>query len=207
MATKKKKKVVVNTSSTVYTGNVSVTVTRNGKVCSTYKTSNNGKWPLFVFLAFCSSGQYSEADDYRPKYIDMFSLGEEGTELVDPFNVSTSWQQRLVTPIMLDTTPGINWESVTDRESDKVEGSTSTLKFTIPYSQITNKSDINFLCLRCESKKSEQKTVSAYIIVKEKDDNDNDVLGSLLPEEFKKDDYIINVEWKLNFNNETYTEN
>ena len=58
-----------------YTGNVKVSVVRDGKVIKKRRGRNSGKLPLFSFLTNCLIGAYN--DKLRPRFIKLFNDSDE----------------------------------------------------------------------------------------------------------------------------------
>lgn len=172
-----------------YKGKVSVKIKDGKRTVFSKKLKNNGKWPLFLFFAQCLTGKYSEAESQRPNYIQLYNV----TNTTKLFDTNTTWNERS-SAIKISTSPAVNYINNTDEDTQQVESASGTLKFTIPFSLITDKTDINLLVLRSKDlSKYSDKNVCAYIIVDSKD---------IIPEELStKEKYILYIDWTLSIQN------
>ena len=60
--------------SLIYEGNVTVKIVKGNTVYSQQTFHNNGRWPLFKHMTEALSGNYSNADPYRPLYLGIYSV-------------------------------------------------------------------------------------------------------------------------------------
>lgn len=184
------------TSAVAYQGEVKATIKHGNKVLKTTKIKNNGKWPLFLFLAKCAAGEYSEAEKYRPKYIQLYHIEPKTGDITTDYFQDYDWELRSNVTGLSSTTE-TDYSDIANNENGLTK-----LKFTIPFSYIINLSqaDINFLVLRSDSNLSnatdagdDQKEVCAYI----KLDEDSLIASNLT----QSNKYTLIVEWTLQFNN------
>jgi len=59
-----------------YEGKIKVSLVKNKKVYSEKIFYNNGRWPIFKNLTYSLAGNYTEADQWRPLVLDIYSVPE-----------------------------------------------------------------------------------------------------------------------------------
>ena len=151
MARKKKKieskQVNAPATSFAYKGEIHVSLQKNKKTYFTKTYKNHGRWPLFYFINMCLAQDYSSAESYRPKFINVFdfSLGdtaypptiEDGSDdpnhqIANYFN-SANCISMIAYPY--NSQPDVKYEP------EENGSSIITYKFTVPFTQINFKSD------------------------------------------------------------------
>lgn len=129
-----------------YSGKINVSLQKGKRTYFTKTYKNHGRWPLFYFLNMCLAGDYSKAETFRPKFINVFDFdltGETVPEIIDGaqleenkittyFN-SANCISVLSYPYM--SQPDVNYKD------DQNGSSTLTYKFTIPFTQIGLKTE------------------------------------------------------------------
>jgi len=66
-----------------YIGTINVKIVKGNKVYKQTTFHNSGRWPLFNTLAYCLSGEYANADDWRPLVLGLYSVPKNFTEKRD----------------------------------------------------------------------------------------------------------------------------
>ena len=153
------KKIDVKSNSAMnYKGKVEIKILEGKKVISSKTIHNKGKWPLFLFFAQCLTGKYSIAEQQRPSYIQLFNINnlDESVLFSD-----TTWEQRTY-PIKVSTSPGVDYTQTTTQS--QVESARGVFKFTIPFTLITDTSNVNLMTLKSPSNITMgDKSVCAYV--------------------------------------------
>lgn len=163
MTTKKttkttKKEAVNNTaSSLVYSGNVTIKLTKNGKTLKSFKRHNVGCIPLFDFLTRCLTNAYNGND--CPKYLLGFH-SDSGT-------IS---EGTLGTPAF--TGGPITYQSVDQSTSKNKTTYKTTYKFIIPSTLIDttviiDNKKLNVLAIYSTTNRNSTTSPSAYISLPE----------------------------------------
>ena len=136
----------------VYEGNVKVSLMKDGKKYFTKEYKNEGRWPLFYFLNLCLAGDYTVADEYRPRFINLFDFGlsgqsgEPGEPVPNIHDDATSDLEKLQhyfnsdNCVSLIAYPFMSKPDVRKQEKEDIGSSTITFKFTVPFTQISLKS-------------------------------------------------------------------
>jgi hypothetical protein len=134
---------VTNTTNIKYEGKVVVSIVKGKKVISSTTYKNKGKLPLFRFIVDCLRGDYSSAEAYRPKYIQLLSAGKSGDDVPAE---STSMFSTTITPkIIYQQTPATFYYKKKNNTTE--DYATITFKFMIPFSQLNSQANINLFCL------------------------------------------------------------
>lgn len=207
MAKRKIKAKTEPNASLTYAGEVTVSLVKNNKVYSTKKFKNNGRTPLFKFFSECLAGNIKEVSTLRPQYVELFHIGDAGTSALDLPSFSTLAQQDNVRTLQSVLYSGaINVETTSPTSSSEGE-SAATFKFLIPMNIVNYESGaINMCAIYSSSNKPNRgglsvadftKASAYYIVV---DDNNPDVLGSLIPSGLSADEiatYSVLIQWKM----------
>ena len=201
MNNKKKNKSKNNTI--IYKGKVNISIMKDGKTVSKSNFHNTGMQPLFDFLARCVVGNYNEAENLRPKFIKLYSIGEKSASW-DPsdFNFvdyATDEHLRSLTNIIYNSTPNLK----TDNEGNV----NVTFKFLVPFSQLSDYTNLNMLALYSQQYKDNNARASAYIVASEEvtpgDYRLLDIVEeSLGVEDQNENNYNLFIEWIMTFKNE-----
>lgn len=175
-----------------YKGKVEIQIKDGDRVVSSKVIKNKGKWPLFLFFAKVLNGKYKEAETQRPTYIQLYNVSN--TDENQLFSVGTTWEKRTY-PIRVSTDPKVDY--ITESSATAVESAWGILKFTIPFTLITKKENINLMALKSKSTMSmSDKDVCAYIII-------NDV-GGLIPQELiGSEKYTLFISWTLSIQDQS----
>lgn len=113
-----------------YTGNVEVKLVRGKKVIKTIKTHNDGKGPLFNFIANTLIGKFDAGG--APRFISL------GFSVVNPPNDSVVNQV---------STNAIPYSSVSLDIDNDGEYASAAFKFLIPFSSISSGTEVNVIRL------------------------------------------------------------
>ncbi len=155
------KKLNKTSASVGYAGNIEIKIIRGEKVVKTIKAKNEGKQPLFNFLAGCLIGNYDAKG--TPKYIMLgyTESGEDtGTEAV--------------------STNAIPYSGVSVEYQEGPEGglARAIFKFLIPFSFIPNGEEIN--CIRLYNSDLIWENHCAYFILQPGDEIMSDGKSNIL---------------------------
>lgn len=154
------KKLNKTSASVGYAGNIEIKIIRGEKVVKTIKAKNEGKRPLFNFLAGCLIGNYDAKG--TPKYIMLgHTDGDDtGTEPV--------------------STNAIPYSGVSVEYQEGAEGglARAIFKFLIPFSSIPNGEKIN--CIRLYNSDLIWNNQCAYFILPSADEIESDGKSNIL---------------------------
>lgn len=190
-------------SSIGYEGKVKVEIKYGNKTLKKSNFHNTGLLPLFNCLAKNIVGNYSEAENLRPKYIRIFTIGNSG-EPVPEFESFTELEEKNTTHLSSLTTIIYTGEPNITEAS---EGVKVQFKFLIPFTQLSFFNNLNMIALYCQQYKTELTNADAYIIVSNKNqETGEEVLSDLLantsvPSQAEANKYNLFIEWDMIFKN------
>jgi hypothetical protein len=115
-----------------YTGNVEVKLVRGKKVIKTIKTHNDGKGPLFNFIANTLIGKFDAGG--APRFI-ILGFSEDTPPSDDPVSVNQV------------STNAIPYSSVSLDIDNSGEYASASFKFLIPFSSIASGTEVNIIRL------------------------------------------------------------
>lgn len=195
-----------------YRGKVTISLEKNNSEVSKKVLYNSGTYYLFKFICECLAGNYNNAEPLRPIYLNIYSKSDIESD-VDINNDFQSNYRKNLTTIVASAGPKI--QKITDLSSEII-GYSCLIKFRIPVVQIntskTAASDINqnlnliALYSKTNYTASPDYVPSAYLLLRDSDDN----VASLIPDKLwdtdgvKDDinDYVLNIQWEMQFINE-----
>lgn len=201
---RKKNKTIEQAQSIGYSGRVKVTLVRGKKVISEKEFKNNGRWPLFNFLALCIKGEFNEAKNLRPKYIRLFTAGTAGVTTV-PVPTDQNAFPYGATNLSLNVVPLNSSSNITKTEAETSGSASVTLKYLIPLTQIsglTNYRNINLLAMYYGSDSTYVNQPSAYCFIK--DENNESLLGEIIegiPAGSDPNQYNLIIDWTMSLAN------
>ena len=80
-----------------YNGSIKVKIMRGKKVYKEKIFHNSGRWPIFKHIAYSLAGQYTNADNWRPLVLALYSVPrtftEDGKEPVIKDNTDPDWNR------------------------------------------------------------------------------------------------------------------
>lgn len=203
MARGRKKKIVeqIPTTTTIkYEGTVQVSLLKGNKTISKKTCHNRGKGPLFQSIGHCLVGDYQSAELTRPKYLALFSAGNKGaaaptTDTAVKTILDNITNYRTSTPIIYQGTP--LRESFLENDSEySNDEERVTIKFMIPFTQLTSTADINLFCLYGYNNQANTTNPSAYFLLT--DSTTPTILDTLIPASITLDaDYSLYIQWTL----------
>lgn len=216
-------------NSVQYSGSVSVKLKKGNKVLQTKSFKNNGRWPLFQCLSSALRGQFTEADNFRPRAISLFSIPknltiggkipvisqESTSEVLNKIGTYANKDNCVsssitlfngeIKPEVANTDTGLGWASV-------------TYSFLVPFTNLTLSPDsgwpgaegytlqpVNMVCLYSRANNPGEdlrnySNPSAYFFVA--DSEDTTKLGNLLPNLSSLDtSYSLEITWTLTLKN------
>ena len=151
----------LSASSIKYEGIVTISVVDNGgRTIYSRSGHNQGTAKLFNFLASCLAGKYTDANEYRPSYVRVFSLGQAGETIPE---TPTYDDEKTMAPVL--AMPAVKYDS---------DAHSATYKFMIPYSRLDLSAavgDANLYCIYGNANKTTASDNSAYFIVTDEDDD------------------------------------
>lgn len=199
-----------------YKGEIKVTVKKGNKVLSSQKYKNAGRWPLFYFLNNALKGDYSLAENWRPKFILLFQAAPEGDDIPIITTEGATWDSQIqkyanyehkssFTPVPYSEDP-----VVYKTESLGIGSGYIIYKFIIPFTHIDIKKDTNLIGIYSKeavnSGNINYGEPSMYFFIpKGTTPPDNTKLGNIvqLDDNEKDTEYNLFIEWKLTISNET----
>ena len=145
----KKKK---NNNSIGYSGKVTVKLEKNGKILRMSKGHNNGREPLFTFIANCLANNYVVG--LAPRYIRVLHTDELDSEgIVDDATVNL-----IQVEIVVDSLPYTSVSTISDVGNNTA---TAQLTFTLPGNLFTDKIP-NLLALYSVNSQDVDKPLATY---------------------------------------------
>lgn len=175
-----------------YKGKVEIEIRDGDRLVSRKVIKNRGKWPLFLFFANCLGGKYKDAETQRPTHVQLFNVSDTDEE--ELFAIGTTWSKRTY-PVKSQTSPKVDYEA--EGSAETPESAWGILKFTVPFTLITDKQDINLMVLKSKSTIAmSDKDVCAYIIITDE--------GGLIPAElYDSEKYTLFINWTLSMQDQS----
>ncbi len=217
--TKKEVEVKNNVDSLSYTGKINVSLKKGKKVYFKKQFKNKGRWPLFFFITQCLRGDYTSADTFRPKYINVFGnpewkgqpepqITDDDSSLVmlDDYFKRDNNLSVISYPIM--ALPDV--DLITE---DNIGLSKITYKFNVPFSQLKERTNINAFALYAKQVKitSLDKTdlscvnnPCAFFFIVDDQGRILDLMDGLAEQNIEQhigDEYNLYIEWTLAISN------
>lgn len=135
-----------------YTGKVKISLMRDNVKYFTKVFYNHGRWPLFYFFNLCLAGDYGQAEEFRPRFINLFDFGLSNQEIKPPVIEDGSQTQsgKMTTwfnaqnNVSLISYPMMSKPDVIvagGTAAEEIGSSKITYKFTIPFTQIQTKTN------------------------------------------------------------------
>lgn len=132
-----------------YSGKINVSLKKGNRTYFKQEYKNHGRWPLFYFLNLCLAGNYNSADQYRPRFINVFDFNVNGENLLDKpvptirDNASSDGEKigtyfNEENCVTLISYPVMSRPEV-EHDPNQIGTSSITFKFTIPFTQIALK--------------------------------------------------------------------
>ena len=203
------------TSSFTYTGKVKVSIKKGDKVYSTKTYKNAGRWPLFKFFDYALRGEYTQADFYRPKVVNLFYLDNAGViptindsdnnpdvgSRVPPYHTLFDFYEHdLMKKVSIIGYPYLTTPAVTEKDNTETAGigfHSVTYKFNIPFTQIGDVSNgINTICLYGKINQTDLANPSCFFFVEDPDHPGyfGNLLEDLIEEGMKLSDFSLLLE-------------
>lgn len=194
-----------------YTGEIKVTIKKGKKTISSNKYKNSGRWPLFYFLNECLKGDYQIAENWKPRYVNLFEAGQVGAPLPEIKDNGTNLneiQSYTNTKVSLITHPWAEDPDVEKNESDGIGSSNIIYNFVIPFTHIDTSKKVNLICLYCRNEFKNYGNPSMFFFVNGGEGHE-DSLGDILSDlrsngndiSSKDNEYNLFIEWTLNISN------
>lgn len=191
-------------SSLTYTGKIKVTLKKGDKVYTTKTFKNAGRWPLFRFFDHCLRGEYNFAEQYRPKFIDLFyienagivpSIGDGQADTTLYYFYNDNRMDRIsLTSYPYLTTPAITY--INNVPEAGIGSCSVTYKFNIPFTQLatTDETGINLICLYGKANQGIYYSPSCFFFVTDEYGNLGNLLEGLVEPGMKLSDYSLFIE-------------
>jgi len=198
---RKKKKITNNTLGVGYSGKVKISLIKDNKALITKEYKNTGNWPMFYFLNLCLSGEYNKAENYRPKYLKLFSAGAVGK---DPSDIDISEILSSDTNITSLSTVIYNQTPYTSKTLGTEElpngKAETTFKFMVPFTQILNDENkpTNLFVMYDQEHRNNITIPSAYFLLLDEDGKLDTITSSSLI----SNDYNLFIQWTITTQNQ-----
>lgn len=147
-----------------YEGKIKVSLVKNKKVYSEKIFYNNGRWPIFKNLTYSLAGNYTDADQWRPLILDIYSVPESfvtdqkcpvinstSRDTKDPANgnwkdesIGTGEIRRYANKPNIVTSYHIQYYTAPVTSDDALNGigsSSVTYKFKVPFESLSIEKD------------------------------------------------------------------
>lgn len=191
-----------STDKITYEGKVRVSVLKGKKTLSTKTYKNNGRWPLFSCIASCIAGDTSAIASNRPKFVSVYSVGDEGGAApTDSFSslISRGVPRLSMSKVMYASDPIL---SISDTTPEAVEGEASiSFKFLIPYSQLdlsVSSQGVNMFVLYNKAD-ADASNAMAYVILVDKGTG---LLDTAVPAATRdKSSFSLLIQWTMTITN------
>lgn len=178
-----------------YSGKVTVKVISDKKVISKSTGHNNGGQPLFNFLAYALTGNYSAAEPIRPLKIKLFN------NKADSLDNAKSNIQRWATGSIEEASDFIYANSVAVVETQDTgaeKKATAVMHFRVPFSFIAN-SLVNQLCIYGKNTIQNSEYSAYYLLTENVAEKEELASINVNPQS----SYSLIIEWELNIANRT----
>lgn len=196
-----KQKVDQSNSTISYSGEVKVELRRGSVIIKSSKYKNAGNWPLFYFLGLNLIGSYTQANNYIPKFIKLYNIGNKGDSTI---SVQDKFKQEnlvtLTTPIYT-VLPYIEKHEGTIGVADDQPEVKVIFKFVIPFTQLASNRTINMFALYDQTNKETLTNPSAYFVLT-KQENNVTVLDGIDADDSTANDYNLFIQWVMTIKNQ-----
>ena len=174
----------------IYKGTLKVKTVKGKTVIDEREYHNTGTIQLFQFICAALKGEsWDSLKLLLPRYIMLFTAGQSGTP-VPQTNIFSSDNLRSTQSEYMSDTPEIVLDSQNNRSSIK-------LKFIVPYTHITDITNVNAVGLYNISaiNNGRYSDNSAYFYITDSEGN----LSEIAQQDMSK--YSLYIEWILTFSN------